>query len=185
MVVAAANSIYFCFLPFKKMKQLKNRILVLLFATGSLSAMAQAPDTPAFKKNPTIPELYLIQVDSAVLRKENLKQQPTIIMFFSPTCDHCIHQWEDMEKHKEQLKDIQIVMATYEQFELMAEFYKDRKVAGYPNIKMGRDTDFKLVPFYRMRNLPYQALYDKDGKLITTFEGNVKIEKLLEAFGAK
>lgn len=160
-------------------------MLTLLIIAGGLIVKAQVPDTPAFKKTGTVPELYLIQQDSAIFTKESLQKQPTMIMFFSPTCDHCIHQWEDTEKHKELLKNIQIVMATYEPFEEMQDFYQKRQIATYPNIKMGRDTKFALVPFYRMRSLPYQALYDKDGKLITTFEGNVKIEKLVEAFSGK
>jgi hypothetical protein len=47
---------------------------------------------------------------------------------------------------------------------------------------LGRDTKFFLPPFFKIQNLPFQALYDKSGKLITTFEGNVKIDKLLAAF---
>jgi thioredoxin-related protein len=106
-------------------------------------------------------------------------------MYFSPTCDHCQHQWADMVQHKEELKKIQIIMATYQPFDEMEEFYRKEKIASFPNIKMGRDEKFGLPGFYAMRSLPFQALYDKDGKLITTFEGNVKIEKLLEAFAGK
>ena len=160
-------------------------MLTLLCVAGSLLAMAQGADTPAFKKNPVVPSLYLVQADSSTFTKENLKQQPTLIMYFSPTCDHCQHQWEDMVKHKEALKDIQIIMATYQPFEEMEDFYKKEKIASYPNIKMGRDEKFGLPGFFRMRSLPFQALYDKEGKLITTFEGNVKIEKLLGAFNGK
>jgi hypothetical protein len=161
-------------------------MFTLLLIAGSLLANGQNPaDTPPYKRNPTLPELSLLQVDSTVLTNKDLKQQPTMIMYFSPTCDHCIHQWEDMEKHKDQLKNIQIIMATYEQFEEMKKFYADKQIATYPNIRMGRDTNFKLVPFYLMRQLPYQALYDKQGKLITTFESNVSIEKLLQAFNGK
>jgi thioredoxin-related protein len=160
-------------------------MLTLVFIAGGFMATAQAPDTPAYKKNPTVPSIDLLQVDSSVLNIGQLKQQPMLIMFFSPTCDHCQHQWADMVKNKEQLKDIQIIMATYQPFEEMEEFYKKEQIASYPNIKVGRDTKFALVPFYRMRSLPYQALYDRNGKLITTFEGNVKVEKMLEAFNGK
>lgn len=160
-------------------------MFTLLCITGSLWAMAQGPDTPAYKKNPVVPAFFLLQVDSTTITKENLKHQPTMIMYFSPTCDHCLHQWADMIKYKDKLQHIQIVMATYEPFEEMEAFYNKEKVASYPNIKMGRDEKFSLPPFYRMRSLPYQALYDKNGKLITTFEGNVQIEKLLEAFNVK
>jgi thioredoxin-related protein len=165
--------------------QVKNWMLILLFIAGSILANGQNADTPAYQKNPTVPDIYLIQVDSSTLTKENLKQQPTLIMYFSPTCDHCQHQWADMVQHKDKLKDIQIIMATYQPFEEMADFYKKEHIASYPNIRIGRDTKFALVPFYRMRSLPYQALYDRNGKLITTFEGNVKVEKMLEAFNAK
>jgi thioredoxin-related protein len=166
--------------------QMKNWMLTLLIIAGSLIAGAQNTDTPAYQKNPTVPELYLIQVDSSTFTRANLKQQPTLIMYFSPTCDHCQHQWADMVQHKDKLKDIQIIMATYQPFEEMADFYKKEKIAGsWPNVHLGRDTQFKLVPFYRMRSLPYQALYDRNGKLITTFEGNVKVEKMLEAFNGK
>jgi hypothetical protein len=50
---------------------------------------------------------------------------------------------------------------------------------------MGRDEKFALPPFYRIRNLPYLALYDKKGKLITTFEGNQKADIILDAFKEK
>jgi thioredoxin-related protein len=163
----------------------KNWILTLLLLAGGIWASGQHVDTPAYKKNPTVPEFSLLQADSSVLTKNNLKQQATLIMYFSPTCDHCQHQWDDMVKHKDQLKNIQIVMATYQPLEEMQDFYKKQQIASYPNIKMGRDTEFKLVPFYRIRSLPYQVLYDKNGKLITTYEGNVKVETMLDAFNGK
>ncbi len=160
-------------------------MLTLLAVACSLATMAQMPDSPAYKKNPTVPSFSLVRVDSSSFASSGLKHQPTLIMYFSPTCDHCKHQWDDMVKHKKELENIQIVMATYESFEEMEQFHKDQKIGDYPNITMGRDEKFTLPPFYRMRTLPYQALYDRNGKLITTFEGNIAIEKLLEAFSNK
>lgn len=164
---------------------MKKQLLTLLLMAGSLWAAAQGSDTPAFKKNPILPPISLVQVDSSILTVDMLKHQPTLVMVFSPSCDHCKHQWEDMVKHKDQLKNIQIVMATFQPFEEMEEFYKTEKVASYPNIKMGRDEKFTLLSFYRMTQLPFQALYDKKGKLITSFESNVPVDKVLAAFAAK
>jgi hypothetical protein len=67
----------------------------------------------------------------------------------------------------------------------MKEFYRYYRIAEYPNIKMGRDEKYVLPPFYKMHNLPFLALYDKKGNLITTFEGNQDIHKLLKAFKKK
>jgi hypothetical protein len=36
-----------------------------------------------------------------------------------------------------------------------------------------------MSSFYRFHNLPFLALYDKKGKLVTTFEGSVGMDKIL------
>ena len=73
-------------------------------------------------------------------------------------------------------------MATYQPFEAMKSFYEKYNLEHY-NIHVGRDTKFVLPPFYQIKNLPFMALYDKKGNLITTFEGNQKVNKILKAFG--
>lgn len=163
---------------------MKTRLIciLLLFTVKLVTAQSLPPDSPAYKRFPTVPPFTILQVDSTTLTKENLKQQPTIIMYFSPDCDHCKHQWADMEKRMKDLKKYQIIMITYQPFESMVAFYRDHKMARFTNIKMGQDTKFFLPPFFRMQSLPYLALYDKNGHLITTFEGNVKIDKMLAAF---
>ena len=163
---------------------MKKWILLFVLAGSVLAAVAQ-PDTPAYKRFPTVPPIQLLTIDSATLTKEQLKKEPLLIMYFSPTCDHCKHQWDDMVKSMASLKKYQILMVTFQPFEEMLDFYKNEHIAQYPNITLGRDTKFVLPPFYRIQSLPYLALYDKKGKLITTFEGNVKIDKLVKAFGAK
>lgn len=163
---------------------MKNRLLLILLAFTVKMASAQTlpPDSPAYKRFPTVPPFTILQIDSTNLTKEQLKHQPTIIMYFSPDCDHCKHQWADMEKRMNDLKKYQIVMVTHQPFDTMVAFYKDHKLEEYSNVKMGQDTKFFFPPFFRMKTLPYLALYDKHGNLITTFEGNVKIDKMLAAF---
>jgi peroxiredoxin len=167
---------------------MKNRLflLILAFTVKLASAQTLPPDSPAYKRFPSIPPFTIMQADSTNLTKDNLKHhQPTLIMYFSPDCDHCKHQWAEMEKQMNELKKYQIVMVTYQPFEEMVDFYKEHKIAGYSNVKMGRDTKFFLPTFYKIKSLPFQALYDKKGELITTFEGNVDITKVLKAFARK
>jgi thioredoxin-related protein len=164
---------------------MKNRLLLLILAFTVKLASAQTlpPDSPSYKRFPSIPPFTILQTDSTNLTKENLKHhQPTLIMYFSPDCDHCKHQWAEMEKQMKELKKYQIVMVTYQPFNEMVDFYNEHKIAGYPNVKMGRDTKFFLPPFFKIKSLPFQALYDKKGELITTFEGNVDVSKVLAAF---
>jgi hypothetical protein len=80
------------------------------------------------------------------------------------------------------LKRVQIIMATYQPFEEMVDFYKKYQLANYPAITVGRDTRFSLPPLYGMTQLPFLALYNKKGMLITTFDGGQTIAKIQEAF---
>jgi len=165
-------------------------LLILLSVLGIQAQGVQAQndslDAP-YKRFPTIPPFDLMATDSVShITKENIeKKHNTLIMYFSPECSHCQHQTEEMLAGMDSLKSIQIVMATYFSYEEMMGFYQKYKLAQYPNIKLGRDTKFFLPPYYRMKNLPYLALYDKKGNLITTFEGNQTLATLVGAFDGK
>jgi thiol-disulfide isomerase/thioredoxin len=148
---------------------------------------SMAEEKAPYLSSPTLPPLNLLQLDSVSLfTKDSLiKNQKTLLFFFSPTCDHCQHQTEDMLGAIDKFTNIQIVMATYQPLPELREFYKKYNLAVHPSIKVGRDTKFMLPPFYKMKSLPYQALYNEKGELITTFEGNVKIAKLLQEFAVE
>ena len=168
-------------------------LIVLALATG-LFLSAQQPPAPQpqdpskaqapYLTNPTIPPFHLLGIDSATyLTKDDLKKnRRTMIMFFSPDCEHCKHQTEAILDSLDQLGNIQIVMATYQPFGEMKDFNTHYRLFEHPNFKIGRDEKFFLVPFYRIHNLPYMALYDKKGNLITTFEGTHSIATLKNAF---
>ena len=156
-------------------------LFILLVMVKLAPAQTLPPDSPAYKRFPTVPPFTILQADSTNLTKDNLKHQPTIIMYFSPDCDHCKHQWSDMEKRMKDLKKYQIIMITYQPFEEMVQFIKEYEIARYPNIKVGRDTKFTLPPFYHIQSLPYLALYNKKGNLVNTWQGNVAVDVLLKA----
>ncbi|MEP7278340.1 MAG: thioredoxin [Bacteroidota bacterium] len=140
-----------------------------------------------FRKNPGIPSFDLLKLDSVGhITKADIKPgHKALIMFFSPECTHCQHQTEDMLAAIDSLKDIQIIMATYQPFEEMVAFNEKYNIEKYSNIKLGRDTKYFFPPFYRMNSLPHLALYNKKGHYITSFEGNQKIATLLAAFEEK
>lgn len=165
----------------------RSLIAVLLLLTAITHIRAQVSQEPTYKRFPTLPLFTLLGIDSStIITRDDLpKHRRTLIMYFSPDCDHCQHQTEDMLKKIEQLKKINIVMATWQPFEDMVAFYKRYNIGSYPNIVIGRDTKYFFAPFYQLRNLPYLALYDAKRNLITTFEGNASVDKLLKAFDKK
>jgi len=177
---------------------MKQPFLIVLALIGSLYVSAQQttqpppaqPAQPAadaqapYLRYPTIPPFHLLRLDSTTyLTKNDLKRHHnTLIIFFSPDCEHCKHQTEAILAASKQFKDIEIVMATYQPFDELKEFNTHYRLFEHPNFKLGRDEKFFLAPFYKVRNFPYLALYDKKGDLITTFEGTQKVDTLLNAF---
>lgn len=171
-------------------------VLTALIICHILTAQPTSPNQPAtdpanaqapFMRFPTIPPFHLLKLDSSTyLTKEDVRKgHKTIIMYFSPDCEHCKHQTEAILSDFSKFKDFNIIMATYQPFEEMKTFDEKYKMTSHPNVQIGRDEKFFLPPFYKIRNLPYLALYDKKGNLITTFEGTQKTDTILTAMNAK
>lgn len=146
-----------------------------------LITVAQSDTSLPYKKFPTVPPFTLLQADSTKFTKDQLKKGPVLLMFFSPGCDHCQHQMEDMMKKIDEFKHTQIVLATYEKMEDMVEFISFFELAKHPNVRIGRDEKFFLPPFFKIQSLPYLAAYDKKGDLVNTWQGNVPVDTLLKA----
>ena len=160
------------------------------YILGFLISMAfcfniAAQEKPMYLQQRTPPPSVLLLPDTTTkwhLKAKLEKDKPLLIMFFSPECDHCKHETEELIKNINKFKGIQIVMATTMPFGDMKAFATKYKLAKY-GITVGRDIAYTMPPYYEMKNLPYLAFYDKNKKLISTFEGGLGIPGILKVFG--
>jgi thioredoxin-related protein len=159
-------------------------IVILLFWMSSGFTLAAQTDSALYLRFPVVPPFNLYKApDSTKFTKNDLKKKKkTLLIIFSPDCDHCQHETKAITAAIDKFKKIQIIMATYMPYQQMMQFYADYNIAAYPNITMGWDKTFFLPPYFKLKSLPFMALYDKKGNLIRVYEGNVTIEKLVEAF---
>lgn len=157
--------------------------LLILVAFFSLKTGFSQEQLAPYVKNPRIPSFRLETVSHGEFKTEKLKKNvPTIIIFFSPSCEHCVHQMDAMMKRPADLKKFQVVMATYQPIEELAEFDKKYQLTKHPNFITGRDVDYFLPPFYQVANFPHFVYYDKSGKLIGSSEGNISVDDILKRF---
>lgn len=148
----------------------------------AMQAVAQSDITPAYKRFPTLPPMSITTAGGKLIAKGDIKKNtPVIIMYFSPQCDHCQQQTREMTGRMKDLDPVQIVMASYQPIEEITAFSKTYNLDKYPNIIIGRDAQFLLPPFYNIGSLPFLALYDKKGNLISVHEGNLSVDKLIAA----
>lgn len=163
---------------------MKNALLLLLITVGSVSSFCQQDSLPPFKRFPTIPPFNLLEIDSSShFTKNSLKKnKPVLIILFNPDCDHCQHETEEIIKNIDRLKNVQIIMSTNMSFDMMKSFYEKYDLQRFDNIMVGRDFQYILPSFYQVRFMPYLAMYDKKGNLLTTFQGSMKIDDLVQVF---
>lgn len=163
------------------------RCIAALFSLLVFSAPAFSQKTdstpPAFRRFPTVPPFELLGLDNQKIKRDNLaKRNGTLIIYFSPDCHHCQQQMDWLQKDLNAFSKYNLVLATYQPMEELKAFYDKYKMASWKNLYIGRDEKFFLPPYFKIGNLPFLALYDKNGNLLTSFEGTTEINKVLAAF---
>lgn len=161
-------------------------LLAILGISGKMVVAQTSTNTdsiPAYQRIGVVPPFKLMVLpDSTAYTKEDLKKKKeTIIMIFSPDCEHCIHSTEDLLKHYDLFKNVQIVMGTPLSYDHIQKFYTDYHIAAYPNIKVGIDNTYFLGQFYNVHSYPAIFVYDKKGNFKEFFDGSVKWEKIAKA----
>lgn len=160
-------------------------LVFICLLTATLAGKAQNNlDTPPYKRFPSVPPLQLLLGDSATkYGKDNIpKNKAVLIMMFDPECSHCQQSAEEMYQHKQELKDIQIVLATIAPIHQMNSFMKKYKLAEMKNVVAGKDIYFLLPPFFSMKSFPFLATYNKKGNLIEGMEGSFPVNKVIQKF---
>ncbi len=72
-------------------------------------------------------------------------------------------------------------MVTHLPYAEMIAFYKNYKIASYPQITMAWDAKFFFPIFFKVKNFPSIFVYDKKGNFKKSFEGSVKLEDIIAA----
>jgi thioredoxin-related protein len=146
---------------------------------------AQTTDTSLlYLRFPTVPPFKLTNVaDSTFFAKENLKKKTaTIIMIFSPDCEHCQVMTKKITDNITLFKKAQIIMATPLEYGIIKKFYNEYNIAKYPNIIMGRDPSYFLGTFFKVRGFPAIFVYNKKGKLVNWFGADDSVEKIAASY---
>jgi hypothetical protein len=157
---------------------------IFLIVTLLLSAEVFSqtiPQEPPFKRFPEFPPVKLLLPDSTnyFIKDDLKKKSKSLLILFSPDCEHCRHETEELLNNIEQFQKVQIIMATFLPFEKMRSFYTEYGLVKYDNIIVGQDFQNFLPSFFMIHNLPFHAFYNKKKALISAFEGTLTVEKML------
>jgi thioredoxin-related protein len=163
---------------------LKKIVVLIFFIFNAILGFAQQDTSLLYLRFPTIPPFKLTKVpDSTYFSKDDLKKKkPTIVMVFSPDCEHCQEMTKQITANIKLFKKAQIVMATPVGFSYVKKFYEEYKIANYSTITMGRDPTYFLGTFYKVRSFPAIFIYNKKGQLVNWFTGEVELKKIVDSY---
>jgi len=146
-------------------------ITLILLLASSVKANAQTNKLPPFR---------IMQTNGHVFKAEDLPMgKPILIIYFSPDCDDCLAFMGRFFKQINEFHNASIVMITYLSIDEVAKFSTAYKVNRYPNIIVGTEAPTIFVRnYYKIMEIPFAALYDKNGNKICSYERNISIKNL-------
>lgn len=160
------------------MKQIS---LIFLFLASFIIAKAQTKDSlPPYLREPVvIPPFKILLTDSTSFSKKDLpKKKYIVITYFNPECGHCQDEAKELSKNMSKFKKAFFVMAASKELDLIKEFSESFGLNKFPNLRIGKDTQYFIPVFYAVRSTPFTAVYDKKGKFIKAFENGYSIEEM-------
>ena len=145
------------------MNMYKKITIVLLLLAVYFTGFSQ-------QKKTTIAPFKITLVNGETYTANQLKKNtPTVLIYFSPGCDHCKNFTTELLKYKDALKDKQIVMVTYLPVTEIKPFDSTYHISSMPNFKIGTEGyTFIVRKYYDVQRFPFIVLYDKQMKLIKT-----------------
>jgi peroxiredoxin len=155
----------------------------LVSAQSAQSAASTPPVKAPYLQYPIIPAFPLTLPDGHVISKNDLKKNiKTLVFVFSVDCDHCKHLTGEILKNMDKFKDKQILMVTPFKVDQMKTYYDEFNIQNYPNIIMASEPTRQIMYFYDIKYFPGLFVYNKKHQLVKGFEGEVKLDTLLEQF---
>ena len=146
---------------------LMKRIFFIVFVLIGQFAKSQSIDSiqAPYLQDKKIPFFKMMLTDSSFFYKDDLKRRrPTIIVYFSPDCEHCKNFTELLVERIDEFKETQLVMISPLPMNKIKEFYADHNIEKYPSIKMGKDALYFFGNYFGAHYIPFIAAYNKKGE---------------------
>jgi thiol-disulfide isomerase/thioredoxin len=162
---------------------MKKLLILLIIAVKINSIHAQDFDTiPPYQKDSLhIPQFTVLKTDSTYANQSVIpKDKPVVIIYFSPECGHCQITADDFSKRMKDLKDIYFVWVSYYPLPEIKEFNEKFNLQQFNNITIGRDPNYTIPSYYRVKFTPFMAVYNKEHHLIKTYGQGADVDTLIK-----
>lgn len=146
-----------------------------------LSAMIFLMSFVSHSQSNKVPPFKMIQSDGKIFLAGNLPMgKPIVIIYFSPECEDCQQLTKELINRIKEFNGASIAMITNLSIDKVKRFVTEYHLDKYSNIFAGTEEDSYFVGnYYKVGQLPFMALYNKNGDLIKIYDKGLSIDDLL------
>lgn len=157
------------------MKQVLIRFFVLLLLPLFASSVVSA-------QSGKVPPFQVVQANGKIFRAQDLPMgKPILLVYFSPDCGHCGKMLKAFFSKAGNFQKASVAFITYLPVDKVATFEKAYNLAKHPNMYAGTEgSTFFIRNYYRIKELPYVALYTRNGDFVASYEKDVDLSALAE-----
>jgi len=162
------------------------KYIILLVLLAHLTGCSEnTPPKTGFEDQP-IPAVNLLLTDSSsyLNTKDIPKGQWTVLFYFSPECPYCRAQMTEITEKINQLKAVRIYAMTFGRFNSFKDFSDEFKLNKFSNITTGLDYTYSIGRHFKLKSVPFTAIYNPQNKLSGAFFGKISVNQIKDVIGS-
>ncbi|MCU0334701.1 MAG: redoxin domain-containing protein [Chitinophagaceae bacterium] len=159
-------------------------ILLTLMGAGAATTPAAAQSsTLTVRSVSSVPSVSLLGLDGQKFSSAAVqpKGKVLVVVYFSPTCSHCIQFTEELTGRLKDFQQVQFLYVSAYPVTDIKNFAAVRGMLKMKNLRLANDPEFKLGSFYELKEIPGIFVYGTNGKLRRSFDSKVKMDELVAA----
>ncbi|WP_114790849.1 redoxin domain-containing protein [Niabella yanshanensis] len=130
----------------------------------------------------TLPPFNFYTLNNTHFGSDSLiKDKSTVIIYFNTGCEHCQYETNQILKNAETLQKSNFLLVSSESENLLRNFYRQYNLSAFPFVRLLRDADNIMYQIFGAKSVPTIFIYAKNGHLLKKYDGEVKIEALIDA----
>ena len=129
-----------------------------------------------------IPPFQFTNLQNNIFTNDSLtKDQPTLLLFFNTTCEHCQYETEQIINNSASFNISNVLFISRQSKKDIQLFDSTYKLSSYSFIKLLRDSTDNSYKIFGINSYPSSIVYNAAGKLVKSFKGETKIEAIISA----
>lgn len=152
-------------------------VFLLLFAIACSNKKTESTTEEVVVNE--MPALRLERMTGEKIRVDSLSGK-TILVFFSPDCDHCQREADDIYQHLSAFREYSIYFIAARDNKEITDFASTYHLNDQPNVIFARADLPEVLNVMGSMGTPTLFIYSKEKRLVKKFENETPVEEIIK-----